>query len=198
MSKIFSSTLILGEQVQQEIHDVSSSSKSATGHEGEFTIEEKEGNRYLAPSLLCEIFPGWTVHRCFSWQWRNRHLFYGQWEQGNQRLKSSGLTMFRRSTSSLANRDLTEHPPVVFASVPTPYSNNSSKTKNVLLSVNANGLVKHWHMTSMKCLHTINEDPNQCYALDYRADGLKFATAGQDHQVRDEREKERESGGGIL
>lgn len=35
----------------------------------------------------------------------------------------------------------------------------------------------------MKCLHTTTEDPNQIYALDYRADGLKFATAGQDYQV---------------
>jgi len=36
----------------------------------------------------------------------------------------------------------------------------------------------------MKCLHTTSEDPNQIYALDYRPDGLKFATAGQDYQVR--------------
>jgi hypothetical protein len=35
----------------------------------------------------------------------------------------------------------------------------------------------------MKCLHTTTEDPNQIYALDYRPDGLKFATAGQDYQV---------------
>ena len=46
--------------------------------------------------------------------------------------------------------------------------------------------VKHWHVTSMKCLHTTSEDPNQIYALDYRPDGLKFATAGQDYQVMDE------------
>ena len=45
------------------------------------------------------------------------------------------------------------------------------------------GQVKHWHVTSMKCLHTTSEDPNQIYALDYRPDGLKFATAGQDYQV---------------
>uniref|UniRef100_A0A7S0YQK3 Anaphase-promoting complex subunit 4 WD40 domain-containing protein n=1 Tax=Hemiselmis tepida TaxID=464990 RepID=A0A7S0YQK3_9CRYP len=60
----------------------------------------------------------------------------------------------------------------------------SSRTKNVLLSVCANGTVRHWHMTSMKCLHTIVEGDNQVYALDYRPDGLKFATAGQDYQVR--------------
>ena len=60
----------------------------------------------------------------------------------------------------------------------------SSKTRNVLLAVDAGGVVKHWHMTSMKCLHTTSEDMNQIYALDYRPDGLKFATAGQDYQVR--------------
>ena len=32
--------------------------------------------------------------------------------------------------------------------------------------------------------HTISEEPNQVYALDYRQDGLKFATAGQDYKVR--------------
>jgi WD40 repeat protein len=58
-----------------------------------------------------------------------------------------------------------------------------SRAKNVLTSVNANGTVRHWHMTSMKCLHTIVEEGNQVYALDYRGDGLKFATAGQDYQV---------------
>jgi hypothetical protein len=31
--------------------------------------------------------------------------------------------------------------------------------------------------------HTISEDPNQVYALDYRHDGLKFATAGQDYKA---------------
>jgi hypothetical protein len=31
--------------------------------------------------------------------------------------------------------------------------------------------------------HTISEEPNQVYALDYRHDGLKFATAGQDYKV---------------
>merc|ERR1719326_887595 len=30
-----------------------------------------------------------------------------------------------------------------------------SKTKNVLISVDADGVIKHWHITSGKCLHEI-------------------------------------------
>ncbi|KAJ0405858.1 hypothetical protein P43SY_001590 [Pythium insidiosum] len=61
---------------------------------------------------------------------------------------------------------------------------SSAKTKNVLLAVNSNGSVEHWHITSGKCLHAITNDQNQLYALDYRADGAMFATAGKDHAVR--------------
>ncbi|TMW61767.1 hypothetical protein Poli38472_010830 [Pythium oligandrum] len=61
---------------------------------------------------------------------------------------------------------------------------SSSKTKNVLLAVNSNGSVEHWHITSGKCLHAISNDQNQLYALDYRADGAMFATAGKDQAVR--------------
>eukprot|EP00741_Cyanophora_paradoxa_P017922 tig00021036_g17306.t1 len=64
-----------------------------------------------------------------------------------------------------------------------PYT-AQSKTKNVLLATGADGTVKHWHITSGKCLHTITEEDNQVYALDYRYDGLKFITAGQDFKVR--------------
>jgi len=151
MSKIFSPTLVLGEQVvQQEVHDVSSSQKSATGHEV-FCVRYSPDGQFIAASRgNGEIDIYSTVNG------NKVYLLPGQ--QGFDGAPTC-CVRFRPNT-------------------------NSSKTKNVLLSVNANGLVKHWHMTSMKCLHTINEDPNQCYALDYRADGLKFATAGQDHQVR--------------
>lgn len=59
-----------------------------------------------------------------------------------------------------------------------------SKTRNVLLTGSADGCVQHWHVTSGKCLHTVVEDENQILALDYRPDGLKFATVGKDHKVR--------------
>mmetsp|Transcript_6026 Transcript_6026/g.10357 ORF Transcript_6026/g.10357 Transcript_6026/m.10357 type:complete len:336 (-) Transcript_6026:268-1275(-) len=60
----------------------------------------------------------------------------------------------------------------------------ASKTKNVLLAAGADGMIRHWHVTSGKCLHTIKEENNQIYAIDYRYDGLKFVTCGMDYKVR--------------
>lgn len=61
----------------------------------------------------------------------------------------------------------------------------TTRTKNVLLAANAAGTVQHWHMTSSKCLHTIEEeDHNQVYALDYNSEGTQFVTAGKDTAVR--------------
>ncbi|KAG9389926.1 WD domain G-beta repeat [Carpediemonas membranifera] len=59
-----------------------------------------------------------------------------------------------------------------------------SKTRNVLLSGNAEGYVQHWHVTSGKCLHTIKEEGNEIYAVQYAHDGSKFATAGKDQTIR--------------
>mmetsp|Transcript_77604 Transcript_77604/g.207371 ORF Transcript_77604/g.207371 Transcript_77604/m.207371 type:complete len:349 (-) Transcript_77604:123-1169(-) len=59
-----------------------------------------------------------------------------------------------------------------------------SKTKNVLISVSAEGLVQHWHITSGKCLHEIQEPENQLYCIDYVADGSQFATSGKDRTVK--------------
>jgi len=59
-----------------------------------------------------------------------------------------------------------------------------SKTKNVLLVGNADGTVQHWHITSRKCMHTITEDKNQVYAIDYGHDGKQFASGGKDYTVR--------------
>lgn len=60
----------------------------------------------------------------------------------------------------------------------------SSRTKNVFLSANAAGAVQHWHMTSGKCLHSLHDDDNQVYALDYNEEGTQFATAGKDTCIR--------------
>lgn len=60
----------------------------------------------------------------------------------------------------------------------------SSKTKNVLLAVSAEGTAKHWHITSGRCMHTIEEPDNQLYCVDYKSDGSAFATAGKDRAVR--------------
>mmetsp|Transcript_16232 Transcript_16232/g.49396 ORF Transcript_16232/g.49396 Transcript_16232/m.49396 type:complete len:429 (+) Transcript_16232:86-1372(+) len=63
-------------------------------------------------------------------------------------------------------------------------SGSTSKTKNVLLAANSDGTVKHWHITSARCLHTITEENNQVYAIDYDVDGAQFATAGRDCHIR--------------
>jgi len=64
-------------------------------------------------------------------------------------------------------------------------SNDATRTKNVLVSTNAVGAIQHWHVTSGKCLHTmVEENDNQIFALDYRPDGMQFATAGKDTFVR--------------
>mmetsp|Transcript_15598 Transcript_15598/g.38625 ORF Transcript_15598/g.38625 Transcript_15598/m.38625 type:complete len:362 (+) Transcript_15598:91-1176(+) len=65
-------------------------------------------------------------------------------------------------------------------------SGSESRTKNVLISVNAenDGEVQHWHIKSGKCLHTIEEKDNQIFCLDYYHNGSLFATAGRDYKVR--------------
>jgi len=60
----------------------------------------------------------------------------------------------------------------------------TSRTKNVLLAANAAGAVQHWHMTSGKCLHSLQDDENQVYALDYNDEGSQFVTAGKDKVIR--------------
>lgn len=60
----------------------------------------------------------------------------------------------------------------------------TTRTKNVLLASNASGSVQHWHMTSGKCLHSIEDPEKQVYTLDYNEDGTQFVTAGKDKCVR--------------
>jgi len=65
-----------------------------------------------------------------------------------------------------------------------PQGAAGSSTRNMLLSAGSDGTIKHWHMTSKRCLHTITEADNQVYALDYTADGAQFASGGRDCAVR--------------
>ena len=59
-----------------------------------------------------------------------------------------------------------------------------SITKNVLISVNANGSLQHWHTTSGKLLNTIYDEFNQLLGADYKPDGCIFASCGSDTIVR--------------
>jgi len=53
-----------------------------------------------------------------------------------------------------------------------------------MISINSNGALNHWHITSGKCLGTIYDEMNQLYSVDYNNDGSKFVTAGSDTVVR--------------
>ena len=57
-------------------------------------------------------------------------------------------------------------------------------TKNVLISVNANGSLQHWHTTSGKLLSTIYDELNPLLCVDYKPDGTKFITGGTDCVIR--------------
>ena len=56
---------------------------------------------------------------------------------------------------------------------------------NVLVTVQADGSIKHWHATSGKCLHSRCDDPdNHLYCLDYNPDGNLLAVAGKDTTIK--------------
>jgi COMPASS component SWD3 len=50
--------------------------------------------------------------------------------------------------------------------------------------LDSDGTLRHWHVTSGKCVHVTEEDQNQIYAIDYRDDADVFATTGRDSKVR--------------
>ena len=65
--------------------------------------------------------------------------------------------------------------------------NSKLKTANVLVSSSADGILKHWHATSGKCLSARKCDDNkdqQLYTIDYNLDGSLLATAGKDKYIR--------------
>lgn len=59
----------------------------------------------------------------------------------------------------------------------------SQKIRNVLLAASAEGTVQHFHIQSGKCLHTVVEEGNQIFTVDYKQDASQFVTAGKDHMV---------------
>ncbi|GBG64759.1 hypothetical protein CBR_g46716 [Chara braunii] len=63
-------------------------------------------------------------------------------------------------------------------------SSGTELTRNVLISCDAFGEIRHWHATSGKCLNRIVEEGNQIYTIEYRTNGQHFATAGRDCTVR--------------
>ena len=58
-----------------------------------------------------------------------------------------------------------------------------SKSPNILVSGNSDGVITHWHAKSGKHLTRICEIDNQVLAMDYASDGRTFSTAGKDFKV---------------
>lgn len=57
------------------------------------------------------------------------------------------------------------------------------KTKNVLVAINTDGEVLHWHVQSGKLLSVIKVPEEQLFCIDYNADGSRFATAGKSRVI---------------
>ena len=77
-------------------------------------------------------------------------------------------------------------------------------TKNVMIATNADGSLLHFHTTSGRQLHKIYDPMNQLLTADYKQDGKKFLTGGEDGKIRVYDEQTRqctetlEGGGGGL
>ena len=59
-----------------------------------------------------------------------------------------------------------------------------AKTKNVLVAAAANGVLRHWHVTSGKLLHEIKCEDENFFCLDFTRTGDRFAAAGKARVVR--------------
>jgi WD40 repeat protein len=65
-----------------------------------------------------------------------------------------------------------------------PEARTGATAKHVLLVGCSDGTVRHWHVTSSKCISALTEKDNQVFAADYRSDAEKFVTAGKDARLR--------------
>lgn len=61
---------------------------------------------------------------------------------------------------------------------------SEQKPKNILVSVTADGKITHWHTSTGKVLHTMEEADNPIMCVDYNVNGTQFATGGSDKLVR--------------
>ena len=55
----------------------------------------------------------------------------------------------------------------------------SSRALNILVVVSVTGKINHWHLKRGRIIHSMLDKDNQLFAIDYTADGSKFAAAGK-------------------
>lgn len=78
---------------------------------------------------------------------------------------------------------------VPFTSLRWRPENAIFKTRNIFTTVNADGEIQTWHLTSGKCLSTMKDDnknviDKQLFCVDYKSDGTKIAVCGSEPIVR--------------
>ena len=78
---------------------------------------------------------------------------------------------------------------VPFSCVRWRPENANFKTTNIFTTVNADGEIQTWHLTSGKCLSTMKDDSKtstdkQLYCVDYSSDGSKIAVCGSEPIVQ--------------
>jgi COMPASS component SWD3 len=61
--------------------------------------------------------------------------------------------------------------------------NKHIATKQIVVTVNADGSIIHWHADKGKILHKMYEPDNGIMCMDYNLDGSRLATAGKDFHV---------------
>ena len=89
------------------------------------------------------------------------------------------IILFKKSSSGTVAAN-TETPTTCLRWRPTGHST----IKSILVSVNADGSICHWHAPSGKLLYRIKEEENALLCCDFNNDGSRFATAGKDFHVR--------------
>lgn len=95
------------------------------------------------------------------------------------------IRVFKTETGRLSyNLNVTNASALPTTAIAFRPASGVSKTRNVLLAVNSDGSVQHWHVTSGRCLHEIRDEKNPLLTVDYNPDGTKFATAGRDACIR--------------
>lgn len=114
---------------------------------------------------------------CVRFDYQDKYLASGH-NDGTIRI----YNLMTEKEAFIINKDMEDPAPITNIKWRPPRA--PSITKNVMITVCANGALQHWHTTSGKLLHTIYDEFNQLLGADYKADGCMFATAGSDTVVR--------------